>query len=1419
MRDCHARNVHHGDIKTENILVTSWNWLYLTDFSSAFKKTYLPEDNPADFSYFFDISGRRTCYLAPERFLSAGEADDGRGVTWAMDIFSAGCVIAELFVESPIFSLSQLFKYRQGEYDPTFSHLNRIEDREIREVVAHMIQIEPEARYSAEEYLNFWRRKAFPEYFYSFLHQYMGAITDPSSGRRPVLPETANFGEADDRIDRVYSDFDKISYFLGYEDGKDSLQSPGRATRNVLPVEVDLPNNRHMVSKARRPTSDDGTLIFLTLVLSALRNTARAVSRVRACDLMLAFGERITDESKLDRILPYLVALLNDRSDLVKMSALRTVTQLLALVEVVSPVNAYVFTEYIRPRLTNLVQGSATSVNPAIRATYASCLASLAHTSLRILDMIQALRADGSIPTFDPEAENSSSTNAAYQNLYDVGRAELLEHFEAHTKALLEDSDASVRRALLGSVSSLCVFFGPTRAKEVVLSHLNTYLNDRDWMLKCAFFETVVGVATYVGSTSLEKFILPLMQQSLTDPEEFVVERVLRSFASMAELGLLQRSTSWELLDVVARFTIHPNIWIREAAVHFVSASTKYLSKADVQCIILPLVRPYLRFDIAEFEETSILDALKRPLPRQILEMAGTWFQKAETGLFWKPVPQHQTFTFEGIERAAPTVSSKDLTLAFQKLPKNKEDDQWLERLRNLGMASEDEIKLLALRDYIRRTVLRRSRDDTLPDYSLLSNIINLAELDATPQTVFFESRKKPAEPGKTRPAASQRQHSITDALLDASTTADDSLAIRKRSLANNLLRQRAGREGLHVLDTASLSRRTSSNLSTSPTSSARTRESSIDQAAIKQAFKAGVANGSGGETPSNGSTIPVESVDGQKVRVKHQTSAMTLINRRNTPKTSAATGTDATNAVGEMDGPFTPDGAVNSPRGPTSLHQPTRAATSEIHTGHTYLGSDPNVKGLLDSLASEKYRVDEFDFGPLVTPVHRKRSRLQDSSEPEVPWRPLGIHVATFGEHEAPINRVLPSPDHMFFITASDDGTVRIWDTMRLERNLVHKSRQIHKHTEGAEVKCVAFVENTHAFVSCATDGSVNVVKVECVQGADAVKYSRLRIKRTYKLPGDEYATWCEHFRNDGRSLLLLATSASRIVALDLRTMSTAWELSNELKYGIPTCFCIDRKRYWLLLGTSRGILTLFDLRFRLAVRSWGLSGSTPIQRAFTYPSKGKGKLVCIVGGTSDADISVWDLDKLQCREVFRALSITDGSQRPKAAKELIKAFQPVPVSELVDGPSKSEPGSGAGVRAAVAGTDAGLDERESRYGYIVAGGADRKVRFWDLAHIETSATVSGLGVDEVQPRVSVAHPTPGLTVNAELPGLRPEEAAKREREHSRAKVSRTVQIAKEQKALLRGHVDTVTDVAILEGSTTMVVSTDRKGCIYVFE
>lgn len=571
-----------------------------------------------------------------------------------------------------------------------------------------------------------------------------------------------------------------------------------------------------------------------------------------------------------------------------------------------SPVNASVFTEYIRPRLQHVIESPASSAEHLVRATYASCLATLARSSSRILDLVQALRADGSIPTVDPEIEDGIPTSAGYQNLFDVARSDLIEHFESHAKSLLTDNDASVRRAFLRSVTSLCVFFGSPRASDVVLSHLNTYLNDRDWILKSAFFQTIVGVATFIGGTGFEDFILPVMVQALTDPEEFVVGQVLSSFASMAELGLFQRSKLWEMVDVTARFLMHPNIWIREAAAHFISASTQYLSAADTHCMISPLVQPYLKFPIIDFSESSILGALKKPLPRNVMELALTWATKSQTGLFWKPAQKQRTFSFGSPEQAIATISSKDLRPdSLSRLPKNEEDEQWLNRLRNLGMVQDDEIKLVALREYVWHMAPKRTADEP-GETPTPGGIKKLRELGITPQTVFFETRKRrtksyvrPASAGRgseggTR-SSSTGPHTITDALLEATTTINDPLSERKRSFANARRERLNGATVTHPSPVHSDLVRP--NLRSSDDQRDFEDDSSLKRAADRKGPSQIPSPASlTDEQRSDGTLTPNEALPRveQGRNIKHKPSAIDLLHRKDIVKTTAETGTTA---------------------------------------------------------------------------------------------------------------------------------------------------------------------------------------------------------------------------------------------------------------------------------------------------------------------------------------------------------------------------------------------------------------------------------------------------------------------------------------------------------------------------------------------
>ena len=93
---------------------------------------------------------------------------------------------------------------------------------------------------------------------------------------------------------------------------------------------------------------------------------------------------------------------------------------------------------------------------------------------------------------------------------------DLQNNIQEHLATLLMDQSSIVKRAVLHDISSICIFLGRQRTNDVLLSHMITYLNDKDWLLRYAFFESIVDVAACAGGRSLEEYILPLMVQALS---------------------------------------------------------------------------------------------------------------------------------------------------------------------------------------------------------------------------------------------------------------------------------------------------------------------------------------------------------------------------------------------------------------------------------------------------------------------------------------------------------------------------------------------------------------------------------------------------------------------------------------------------------------------------------------------------------------------------------------------------------------------------------------------------------------------------------------------------------------------------------------------------------------------------------------
>ena len=75
---------------------------------------------------------------------------------------------------------------------------------------------------------------------------------------------------------------------------------------------------------------DGPALIILSLICANLRNCSFASSKFQALDMLLILSTYLTDEAKLDRLLPYVIELGHDESPVVRMAALRTALQVVS---------------------------------------------------------------------------------------------------------------------------------------------------------------------------------------------------------------------------------------------------------------------------------------------------------------------------------------------------------------------------------------------------------------------------------------------------------------------------------------------------------------------------------------------------------------------------------------------------------------------------------------------------------------------------------------------------------------------------------------------------------------------------------------------------------------------------------------------------------------------------------------------------------------------------------------------------------------------------------------------------------------------------------------------------------------------------------------------------------------------------------
>lgn len=1346
----HDLHTVHGDIKTENLLVTSSNWVVLADFAQHFKPCLLPDDNPSEFVFYFDSSDRRSCYLAPERFYQKNSATSQKTakLTDSMDLFSLGCVIAELYMDGePTFTLSDLYRYKRGDFQPNFA---AILDPDIREMVKQLLSINPNARPLAKHLLEEYRGKCFPEYFDDFLYDFMYEM---NSSDLFAVPEESidNCSSSDLKIDRIYDNFSKASAAFGYS-YKESTESEFgekfpflRLGLSGLPKDYVIQPSINLAEE----TSHEAGLIVLDLICSLLASAKRPQSRIKAIELILAFSEQTSDSAKLDRLLPYLCSLLDefledasenvDESSIqgsnftvdakystrVASTSLLAITSLLASCSSINAINALVFPEYLNPRLKNIafLNCQQHEESTYIKSTLASCVPYLARISEKFFAYSRTYNADSIGQTTNGDGGDIGS--------YDVANSRSENDFKDIAEALLIDRSLNVRINLVNHILPLCQFFGVDKTNDIILPHLITYLNDSNYRLRLAFLSSIIDIGYFIGALAFEQYLLPLLFQTLGDHEQFVVIKVLEIFHFFVEKRLINPAVEFNVLSVykelLANSTtllLQPNEWIRQSVLYLILSISENLLYAERFCFLYPSIKSYLSYDVSTLDWNTLYPCLTKPLSRQVYEATFTWLNNATNrSIFWKQSNfsailsngKRKLISFTkdmGKSIYVPNSNSPSKMNGAPKsqldIPLSQEDRQWILKLKAVGLDDKDLWKIFALKDHFLN--LKRSSsfagNKELSEFELASNV------NVPPKNIFFEVCYK-SEPISQGSRVTETSYQPPDT---------STYSIRSGKDSNSLILPHSGkaRASLQTVETNVL-----------------------------------------GQLEFNH--------EGPDSRNKHH-HHIHLTNRL----------ANMTHRVFSVN------------------NQKLISASMK----HNFGGSNPYILKYLQNISFVPTLEDFPEFGQVIKstreslPPNVKDMSFQGNLVAQ-------INASANATDTEAITKIVVCPTSEFFVTGSEFGNLKIWDTTKLDKNISGKNASATVNLE-LSITDIVFIPHRFVFAVATMDGQLRIFKVHVTRGKNKkiTKYSKIALIRSCKIE-DGYPLGLGFATTNSKTLCFAITSTCKIVAYDIITMEIEYTLQNPLYLGVPTTFIVHKSVGWLLLGTSDGILCLWDLRFHVLTRAWRVlvdqvsKVKSPIEKMmFVLPPHGytttsAESYFAMIGGSNEPDITVWEIPSFECRQVYIA-NESAPRLKPYALQE-IELNKEMSVEDILADLSLDLETENDRSNTALTYSSGGHNN-DNKGGYYVTATDDGRIILWNVDNVSKSVLLFterevNYTKNQISLRFSVAYEktVPGTT----------------------KKVNDTQTLV---------H-DTITDLAVVSRPYQMVIGVERNGTIFAYK
>ncbi|KAF2363453.1 WD40 repeat [Trinorchestia longiramus] len=435
---------------------------------------------------------------------------------------------------------------------------------------------------------------------------------------------------------------------------------------------------------------------------------------------------------------------------------------------------------------------------------------------------------------------------------------------------------------------------------------------------------------------------------------------------------------------------------------------------------------------------------------------------------------------------------------------------------------------------------------------------------------------------------------------------------------------------------------------------------------------------------------------------------------------------------------------------------------------------------------------VSESALRQVVIGRHRQHQLLSrypappaTASQPAAqPWQPAGVLISHLHEHTARIHRLCAVESTSLFASASHDGTVRIWDAQRTDKDTpINRSKGVYGRL-GSSVRSLAACPSHHSIAAASDNGNIHVFRLDKL----SMLCDRVLDKEEDVFAVDMafYDTGC------GESVVVYASVTGGVVGWDLRQPGTAWRFNNGPKNGLITSLMVDRDSNFLAVGTNKGSITCWDIRFQLPITQIKHENGHHIRRLAKNPCDSRTAFAAVTGNN---EVGLWELDTNYRRQTLWA-----SPKEPLKHKEVS--------SKNINGVCVGALGTG----------------EEACDVFVITGGSDCCLRYWDLARPQMSKVIGHAAIDHPSyPDASYRE------VRAELGGntviVEDRQSSSHRKDLSVMGGNPWVMPSSNPADLYdphrpaSGHKDSITDVIMVDSPQRLVVSSDAMGVVKIWK